>query len=163
MHHFHSPIATAIEAAKLVRNCMENFVPELEKSGHNFDSETLLGACGIASYCLQRVLRAVQVRSKFVMGVFDLGDQIDRGQHCWVELQEFPIILDVTATQFDITSPVHITSIDDPKYVVRWKNDPAFRQLQEWRDQSHLFHMNQLRSIIKSCVSELHDARFVAM
>lgn len=160
MQHLFSVHDTVLEAADLVRNQMERYVPTLEAQGLRFDSTTLLGACGIASYCLQRVLKRVKIRSDLVMGRFVKGEW-DRGQHCWVELPYSNMLLDVTATQFDVPRRVHVSTPGDARYQHQWRNRAALNHLRDWDDQSQVTNKAHLDKIVKDCVAQLKDSGFV--
>jgi hypothetical protein len=72
----------------------------------------LSGLCAIASYELVVELhRAGYMNAALVKGYF-YGKR--NGNHCWVWLDD--LIIDVTATQFDVPSPVLIARVDDPRY-----------------------------------------------
>jgi hypothetical protein len=160
MKHLRSVHSTIDEAAILVRNQMEQYVPLLAAQDLRFDAENLLGACGIASYCLQRVLKRVGIRSDLVMGQYK--DNWHNSQHCWVELPYSNLILDVTATQFDIDQKVHRSEPGDPRYMYQNRNRSALNRLRAWEDQSHLSNKVQLDIIVKDCVAQLIDSGYVA-
>ena len=157
--HLHSRITTLLEAARLVRRRFEDVGPTVFDTNW-IDADTMLGACGIASYTLSAVLRRVGVKCDFVMGRFFTGR--DRGEHCWVEVPGESLIIDLTATQFDIPSTVHVTSLTDTRYHERSRNKKAVEELRNWAGQSHLQYEDVLQRIIDDVSVELTQSGFVA-
>lgn len=84
-----------------------------------------------------------------------------KGAHCWVEVPGVSLILDVTATQFDIPSDVHITSDEDIRYHPLYKNAVAVKMLKGWGGQSHLVYKHELDTIVDDVVVELFQSDFV--
>lgn len=160
VQHLHSRVTTMLEASRLVRHQVETLAHEVFWP-HAIDADTLLGACGVASYVLSRVLKRVGIKCDFVMGRF--GDITgDRGSHCWVEIPKEGLILDVTATQFDIPSAVHVTSDEDGKYHPRFRNRKAVEELKEWGGQSHLVYKDELDRVVGDVTKQLFQDLFVA-
>ncbi len=160
VHQLHSRITTVLEAARLVRRKIE----EASRCIFNtewIDPANLMGACGIASYVLRNVLKSTDIKCDFVMGHF-FASKNDMNDHCWVEVPSEGIIVDVTATQFNIPSEVHVTSIDDERYVGVLKNGKAIDDLRRWKDQSHLMYEDVLKSIIDDVSVELVQSGFVS-
>lgn len=162
MKHLFSMHDTVLEAAELVRNQMEEYIPVRDPHGLSFDLDTLMGACGIASYCLQRVLKRVGIRSDLVMGRYVDENDWDRGQHCWVELPYTNMLLDITATQFHVPRRVHIAVPGDRRYRHQWRNRAALNHLRDWEDQSQVSNKEHLDKIVKDCVAQLKDSGYVA-
>lgn len=160
MRHAYSVVSTVLEAARLVRHSMDQFIPSLAAQGLRFDVEDLAGACGIASYALHRVLTQLDVRNDFVMGRYH--KKWDRGQHCWVDVLSPNLRIDVTATQFDIPASVHVTSLEDDQYRFQWRNGTAIRRLRDWDDQSHTRNKADLDRIIRDVVDQLEESGFVS-
>ena len=160
MRHVHSSLATTMEAARLIRHSMEQYVPTLELKGLRFDSVTLCGACGISSFVLHRVLNRLHVKNDFVMGRY-VKKGWDFGQHCWVDVFEPQMRVDITATQFSIPAAVHVTSLTDSRYYKKCRNRTAIKQLKDWEDQSHLTNINELMTIVDDVLYELRDSGFV--
>ena len=82
--------------------------PEIQRFGGYDDGRRMWGYCAIASYRLAQRLQALGYPAKFVKGKYDCYN------HCWVELEDK--ILDITATQFAIDNPLHVTFVDDCYY-----------------------------------------------
>ena len=156
----HSRITTILEAARLVRRKIE----EASRSIFNtewIDPTNLMGACGIASYVLRNVLKSTGIKCDFVMGHF-IASNNDMNDHCWIAVPSEGIIVDVTATQFNIPSEVHVTAIDDKRYAGVLKNGNAIDDLRRWKDQSHLMYEDVLKSIIDDVSVELVQSGFVS-
>lgn len=159
MRHLHSPITTVLEAARLVRHLVELRVDTFNDPAE-FDDLTLLGACGVSSFCLWQILLALEVDSSLVLGRFTKAGR-DRGFHCWVETGD--IIVDVTATQFDIPSPVHVTSKNDSRYSEITRNGGALKHLTTWDNQGIEANMSQLQIIIDDVKDDLAGCGFVRL
>jgi hypothetical protein len=157
VRHLHSRVTTILEAARLVRRSITDI-------SHIFDieyvnSQNLQGACGIASYVLKRVLKRVGVLCDFVMGSFVTKSH--NSSHCWVEVPGISLIVDVTATQFDIPSDVHVTSDEDVRYRPLWKNASGVNRLKGWGGQSHVVYKHELDTVVENVVVELFQSDFV--
>lgn len=87
-------------------------VPELDD---HFDENDLTGACALASYTLLHKLRAENINSKLTIGRWKGA----RGEHVWVNYlnENKPLIIDITATQFNLKNEVHITHNTNKKYL----------------------------------------------
>jgi hypothetical protein len=136
----------ALKAAALVRDEMELFVTTLSPS--YFDHDTLQGACGISSRVLHRVFKRLGIQNDFVMGQYLKSPHLQEGKdnHCWVEVPRLGVVVDITATQFGVPSPVHVTVPGDP-YQATSRNGTATRRLADWDGQSHTWYDNGLRRI----------------
>jgi hypothetical protein len=84
------PSSFVIELAQKVRNRVVEL--EEEEEG-NYADGTLGGFCAIASRALWAVLRRHGFKPEF-----KCARLVDRGLHCWIELEGY--IIDITATQF---------------------------------------------------------------
>lgn len=157
VRHLHSRVTTILEAARLVRRSISDISHVFDSTWVN--SSNLQGACGIASYVLKRVLKRVGVLCDFIMGKF--VSKSHEGAHCWVEVPGVSLILDVTATQFDIPSDVHVTSDEDIRYRPLYKNAAAVKMLKGWGGQSHLVYKHELDTIVDNVVVELFQSDFV--
>lgn len=148
-----------VAAAHVVRSEIESFV--LDKDPRDFDDVTLQGACGIASLVLVRVLRRLGVQASFVMGYYGDPDNpyndIDHPNHCWVKLQDRGLLIDVTATQFDVVERVHITSATNTRYTQLYNDRRAVFQLGRWCGQSHVFYTSQLSAIVARATTRVKE------
>ena len=160
VRHLHSRITTVFEASRLVRYRFDELGPEAFDAWE-IDPNTLLGACGIASYALSRVLKKCGVKNHFVMGRF--CDPHDRGDHCWVEVPAEKLIIDITATQFKIPSAVHVTSTADPKYLTKIRNAEAVKELETWHRQSHITYPSMIDTVISDVYVQLLQSAFVML
>jgi hypothetical protein len=111
---------TLKKIAKITRKIVElNAV----KTGGISSFEDLTGACGYASYGLYRVLPG----SELVVGEY-------KGyHHAWVELNDK--IIDITATQFGVTSKVYIvkkTGIRGRSYHPKKRGKAAVISVGKW-------------------------------
>lgn len=161
VQHLHSRITTILEAARLVRHrveCLADNVFDPE----SVDLDSLLGACGIASYMLSRVLNQLNIKCDFVMGRFWWSDKDDRGDHCWIELPREGLIVDVTATQFGSLATVHVTSGEDVRYRGELRNATAIRDLRGWGGQSHVPYKAVLDESIDDVIIQLFQSGYVS-
>ena len=157
VRHLHSRVTTLLEASRLVRHQFENLAVTVFDP-QAIDTDTLLGACGIASYVLARVLKRAGVKCDFVMGSYS-----EEGQHhCWVEVHKEGLILDVTATQFGVPSVVHVTSDEDRKYLPRVRNRRATEELKGWNGQSHLRYKSELDRVVTDVTVQLFQDGFIS-
>lgn len=155
-------MTTLLEAARLVRSRITAVAPNVFDM-ESVDPDNLLGACGIASYTLSKVLRRAGVKCDLVMGRFWSSSIRDRGDHCWVYVESLDLIVDITATQFpDMSSEVHVTSGDDFRYKGELHNRKAMNDLKEWEGQSHLCYQDVLDRIIEDSVIQLFQSGFIS-
>lgn len=159
VRHVHSRVTTVLEAARLVRHSIQVVGPSVFTESINCDN--MMGACGIASYALARVLRRSGVSCDFVMGRFH--ERNDRGEHCWVEVPSEDLIVDLTATQFRIPSTVHVTSCEDSRYRPSVRNRKAVEELKDWDSQSHLAYKDVIDTIVADVSIELVQSGFVTV
>ena len=142
-----------LRAAHLVRDQIEELVPRLDR--WSFEAGTLMGACGIASYVLHRVLKRLAVKSDMLMGVYVRDDydlKREYPNHCWVVYQD--LIIDVTATQFRIPARVHVTK-DAYPYLEMFRNEDALEQFTNWDEQDPRIHERHLRRIEDAVVRQV--------
>jgi hypothetical protein len=162
VRHLHSKLTTVLEASRLVRKRISNVAPVVFDID-SVDPDNLLGACGIASYTLSRVLRRSGVKCDLVMGRFWSSPIRDRGDHCWVYVESLDLIVDITATQFpDMPSEVHVTSGDDFRYKGELHNRQAVKDLKEWEGQSHIEYRDVLDRIVEDVTVQLFQSSFLA-
>ena len=154
-------MTTVLEAARLVRHRISTLAPTLFDPCE-IDPDTLQGACGIASYTLARVLRQVGVKCELSMGYFWSSKERCRGQHCWVTVESLDMIVDITATQFDIPSEVHVTVSDDVRYHTSLRNRQAVKDLKTWETQSHLLYKDVLDRLVSDATVQLFQSGFVS-
>lgn len=142
-------------AGWVVRDEIQSFV--ITQSPMDFDSESLQGACGIASLLLNRVLRRLGVKSEFVMGCYkdDWGDE----NHCWVEIPELNRVVDITATQFGVSDEVFIGEPTFP-YMPRLRGRAATTRLRCWEGQSHVPYEPRLKEIEDICTFMIRRSEF---
>ena len=142
--------------SRLVRKEIEDWTFSVGRSW--FDSDTLCGACGVASWTLKNALSHLKISSDFVMGTFNQYGNHNPDEdenHCWIVIDD--MIVDITATQFGIHFPVFVTSVDDSKYCQRYKNIHAYRRLATWEGQSHSWYRPTLEEIAKKVAQEAHE------
>jgi hypothetical protein len=87
-------------------------------------------ACCIASYMLWKALKKLGEDPDLVFGYYE------DSEHCWVELKGK--VIDLTATQFDLTHEVYITSYNkNTGYQPEKCNRSVLDELHKWpEDQS---------------------------
>ena len=108
-----------------------------QKANASEFSSDLCGLCGVASKVLVDLLKDAGFAPRLVVGRFQ-GDSnfgskgAQRVNHSWVEVQGF--VVDVTATQFGIKTPVLITPSKAPRsqYNAHFKGSDAQRNLKLW-------------------------------
>lgn len=162
VRHLHSKLTTVLEASRLVRNRICNIAPVVFDT-ESIDPDSLLGACGLASYTLSRVLRRAGVKCDLVMGRFWSSPIRDRGDHCWVYIEALDLIVDITATQFpDMPSEVHVTKGDDFRYKGELHNRQAVKDLKDWEGQSHLSYKEVLDRVIEDVTVQLFQSGFLS-
>jgi len=161
VRHRHSKLTTVLEAARLVRAQISKLAPVVFDQNY-IDPENLMGACGIASYTLSRVLRKCGVRCDLVIGRFWSSTIRDHGNHSWIYVESLDLIVDITATQYpDMPSEVHVTAGDDFRYKSELHNRQAVKDLKEWEGQSPLLYQEALDKVIDAVTVKMFETRFL--
>ena len=145
-----------LDAAELVRCKVKELVSTL--SQFNFNHETLQGACGIASRTLHRVLKRLGIQNDFVVGRYELHDGSNRINHCWVEIPRLNVVVDLTATQFDLEDQVYFSPCCYP-YIPCHRDAGATKHLSTWEGQSHIWYEKSLKEIEDFAVLQLRCYR----
>ena len=103
----------AIRIAHKVRRICEKIARRKISRSYDFYKEDNLSCmCAIASTCLSRIYDKEGINNIFVVGKFN-----NRNRHCWVELIDENLIVDITATQFSgHFKKAHMTPTDDDSY-----------------------------------------------
>jgi hypothetical protein len=124
--------------ARRIRKRCEDFACSKESNGHDFhDNEDLSCMCAVASFALHEALKRRGIRSKVIKGCYYLSPKSQKNDdmgtlgmtHCWLEVDDK--IVDITATQFDVTPKVYIVSNRNQKYrVIQEVTDYDF--LRDW-------------------------------
>jgi hypothetical protein len=121
------------------------------KDNSDVDKWNLAGACAIASYSMYRALIKLGYNPKFI--VADSGC----GCHCWVEIDSY--VIDLTATQFNMTLPKVLISnknsyfkaIPELKSYYEVKvNRNAVKSTRTWDQQSPIIYTKEIRKIIRN-------------
>jgi len=161
VRHRHSKLTTVLEAARLVRANISSMASVVFDQNY-IDPENLMGACGVASYTLSRVLRKCGVKCDLVIGRFWSSETRDHGNHCWIYVESLDLIVDITATQYpDMPSAVHVTSGDDFRYKSELHNRQAVKDLKEWEGQSPLLYQEALNKVIENVTTRMFYTRFL--
>jgi hypothetical protein len=119
---------TIKKIAKIVR---ETVVRDSIRNDYSIatDYKTLRGACGYASYGLYKVVPG----SSFVLGQFNDERDGNWKSHAWIEVNDK--IIDITASQFGITSEIYIINKKGNrarKYKPMMYNGKAIREVMTW-------------------------------
>ena len=120
------------ESAEKIRSACEKFARSEQASGLEFyQDETLPCMCAIASFALQKYLTGKGFTSTTYVGDYfqynkqgksnmhglPLGYWYGGEIHCWVECGQ--LIVDITATQFDVEDKIVITEDRSRYYSLR--------------------------------------------
>lgn len=128
-------------ASRIRRRC-EAFVRSPESTEYDFHGKSGLKCmCAVASFALHEALKKRGVSSKVIKGSYYLSPKDQNGDafsrlgmaHCWLEVDKK--IVDITATQFDVTPKVYIVSRMNRKY----------RAVQEVKDYDLLWNWGNQR------------------
>ena len=148
---------TLIKIAKAARKEMEAFAPEVDIMG---DVETLACYCAISSYFLRYLARQFGYHLTLVEGAAfndDEDDSYKRVNHCWAVYRG--MVIDITATQFDVIEKVYITPVGSPDYyVIRRSTEESFDTDGGWFEQSPLLYKNELKARAWRLATELKIA-----
>jgi hypothetical protein len=143
-----------------IRRRMLSWVNELAEGGGDIpdiDPYHLLGGCAMASWTIQKTMELLGLPVTLVRGHFKSG------HHCWVTIGD--VIVDVTATQFGIDSPVYVTTRHlDGRYVPLLFNEDAEEEFMTgaWQRQSPILFKHDLSVIalgVKALVAPMLAAR----
>lgn len=141
-----------IQTAYLVRDQIEDMIPALPK--FLFAPDDLQGACGIASYTLHRCYNRLRISNKFHMGWYE--DRWGNENHCWVSLAD-DMIVDITATQFNIKNRVHVAQSGLP-YMPSLEGEPALAKLRKyWGGQAPHHYKDLLGHIENTTVQTVQN------
>lgn len=148
------PLVRAVAAD--VRAEMFKLAKKVNDEEWGINKRDLGGACGIASYTLSRILRALGIRTELRFISYGFGG------HCWLVLKGTEVALDVTATQFSskkkrVTYPdilldaQHRHAIyNDPDAEEHKRGADVAKFLQHWGQQSpYTYWKHDLRKIYR--------------
>jgi hypothetical protein len=133
-----------IKVAKLVRINMKPFI---EKYDYNFDSN-YTGSCGIASYILLRVCKKLNLNIRIAEGSY---------KHYGHAFNVYKnTIVDITATQFGLRKPVHITKLTKRSgYVADEWDNAVIRTFKNWYPGLNPFeYKKEINKIINTTIKQ---------
>lgn len=119
-----------------VRESIFDLLLKYEELEDHFSVDDLTGACALSSLALFNKLKQAKIPSKLSIGKF----KGVKGEHVWVNYlnDNYPKIIDVTATQFSFKREVHITHSDNKKYIY-YNPQPKLRDYLKMWDMQNPF------------------------
>jgi hypothetical protein len=101
--------------AKKVRKQCEKFANSKEAKGKDFYKyKNLACMCAVASHALLIALKDKGIEAVMVRGKYQKHSECYPEHHCWVEYKDN--VIDITATQFEVSKRVYIVKNDIPNY-----------------------------------------------
>lgn len=133
-----------------VRSSVCDWAHRHPQNNNAFSARDLAGCCAIASYALCKALSAKGFKPEFVCGV-----ESSWGSHCWVECKNY--IVDITATQFGIKTPVHIVKIKNGEnktgiynFNVYLRGKVALKETLSWEYQNAFLFKDKVHSLVRT-------------
>lgn len=125
------------------------------------DCNDLNSYCAITSHFFVSVARRYGYNLSLVEGVaFEDDMEDDFVNHCWVQYRGK--IIDLTATQFDVESNIHIVNVTNKKYRAIRKNQSVINSLKNKWPSHQTLYGNQIRHKYKAARKKIVEAVQIA-